>query len=190
MHPAAEAKVARGCELYQQEDLQGAVKQWRMAVDQTPLSNTRVRAALMRNIGVAFIQQQRYHVSDHHHKGTLQTTAFHRRLVCNCCHVCTFLQLAKGLDTVVACSSTQIVMVQTPGESKEESSWLRHRSNGFCRLLQDAVTAFEGALDIQPDFQAAHNLAILSYAAGDPEAMKAAFQGLVQVIANPDELIC
>jgi hypothetical protein len=51
-------------------------------------------------------------------------------------------------------------------------------------FAQDAVVAFEGAMDVQPNAHAAYNLVILSYAAGDPEGMSASFQSMVQVRAD------
>lgn len=55
-------KVAYGCELFHRLDFLAAIKQWRIAVDQTPLSEVAIRAAIMRNIGIAFLQLERYQV--------------------------------------------------------------------------------------------------------------------------------
>ena len=54
-------------------------------------------------------------------------------------------------------------------------------------IVQDAMIAFEGALDIHPDHVAAYNRAVLSYALGDPDHMKQAFLTLIQVSFIPFE---
>lgn len=56
-------KVLKGCQLFERQDILSAIKQWRIAVDQMPLSMKVERSAIMRNIGVAFLQLERYQVS-------------------------------------------------------------------------------------------------------------------------------
>lgn len=46
---------------------------------------------------------------------------------------------------------------------------------------QDAMVAFEGALNICPDYCSAYNLAVMAYALGEPDNMKSAFLTLIQV---------
>ncbi|BDA50862.1 Intraflagellar transport protein 88 homolog [Coccomyxa sp. Obi] len=99
-------RVKTGCLLFERLDFLSAVKQWRIAVDQVPLTEKTARSVIMRNIGIAFVQLERY---------------------------------------------------------------------------QDAMVAFEGALDNHPDRVAAYNRAVLSYALGDPDHMKQAFLTLIQV---------
>ena len=53
----------KGCQLFERQDILSAIKQWRIAVDQMPLSMKVERSAVMRNIGVAFLQLERYQVS-------------------------------------------------------------------------------------------------------------------------------
>ena len=55
-------RLAMGTAHYELEDYPAALKMWRMVVDGTPLADTGARMAIMRNIGVVLLRQQRYQV--------------------------------------------------------------------------------------------------------------------------------
>lgn len=55
-------KVNNGCLHFQRLEYLSAIKQWKIAVDQMLMSMKVERSAIMRNIGIAYIQLERYQV--------------------------------------------------------------------------------------------------------------------------------